>query len=90
MLSANFYKSNYLAMARCQECDDVLVGGVGLAACQLAGWKGLHVTATAGTEQGMQLVKENGANAVYNHREQGYLDKLKKDFKEGRKILKQK
>ncbi|PAV72805.1 hypothetical protein WR25_07194 [Diploscapter pachys] len=65
------------------KCFPLPSRGVGLAACQLADWKGLHVTATAGTEQGMQLVKENGANAVYNHREQGYLDKLKKDFKEG-------
>ena len=48
-------------------------GGVGLAAVQLAAATGAHVIGTAGTERGMQLVKDNGAALALNHREEGYM-----------------
>uniref|UniRef100_A0A3B1J0D1 Crystallin, zeta (quinone reductase) n=1 Tax=Astyanax mexicanus TaxID=7994 RepID=A0A3B1J0D1_ASTMX len=51
-------------------------GGVGIAACQLARAFGLKVLGTAGTPEGMKLVLNNGAHAVYNHREKDYLDKI--------------
>lgn len=59
--------------------DRVLIhgasGGVGTAAVQLGKALGLHVTGTAGTEEGHKLVEEQGADFVYNHHEDGYLDK---------------
>jgi len=58
--------------------DRVLVhgasGAVGLAACQMAKAHGMTVVGTAGTPQGMELVKNNGAHFVFNHREKGYLE----------------
>jgi len=58
-------------------------GGVGLAATQIARAGGLTVIGTAGTPDGMALVKAQGAQHVLNHRESGYLDKLK-DFTNGK------
>lgn len=52
-------------------------GGVGLAATQIARAAGLTVIGTAGTADGIALVKAQGAQHVLNHRESGYLDKLK-------------
>jgi NADPH2:quinone reductase len=52
-------------------------GGVGLAATQIARSFGLTVIGTAGTPEGRALVSAQGARHVLNHREDGYLDKLK-------------
>ena len=52
-------------------------GGVGLAATQIARSFGLTVIGTAGTAEGVALVQAQGARHVLNHRERGYLDKLK-------------
>ena len=52
-------------------------GGVGLAATQIARAFGLTVIGTAGTAEGLALVKAQGALHVLNHRENGYFDKLK-------------
>ena len=49
-------------------------GGVGIAATQLAVAAGLHVIGTAGSERGLQLVREQGAHEVRDHRQPGYLD----------------
>ncbi|XP_008291268.1 quinone oxidoreductase-like [Stegastes partitus] len=51
-------------------------GGVGVAACQLARSMGLKVLGTAGTSDGMKLVLNNGAHLAFNHREEGYTDKI--------------
>jgi NADPH2:quinone reductase len=51
-------------------------GGVGLAALQYAQAAGLRVFGTAGTAEGLELVRKNGADAAFNHREAGYLDKI--------------
>lgn len=51
-------------------------GGVGSAAVQLASAAGLNVIGTAGTPEGMLLVKEMGANAVLDHRAPGYLQSV--------------
>jgi NADPH2:quinone reductase len=48
-------------------------GGVGVAAVQLARAHGLTVCGTAGTEAGLEFVREQGAKYVLNHREAGYL-----------------
>ncbi len=53
-------------------------GGVGTAAVQLARAAGLPVTGTAGTDAGLKLVNEQGAQHAVNHAAEGYLDELKK------------
>lgn len=50
---------------------------VGLAAVQLAVGHGCRVLGTAGSQQGLDLVRAQGAHAVFNHREAGYIDKIK-------------
>jgi NADPH2:quinone reductase len=52
-------------------------GGVGVAAIQIARASGLTVMGTASTQAGLDLVRGQGAHQVLNHREEGYLDKLK-------------
>jgi NADPH2:quinone reductase len=60
--------------------EEVLIngasGGVGTASVQLAHAAGMLVTGTAGTDAGMKLVTEQGANHVVNHASAGYLDEL--------------
>lgn len=48
-------------------------GGVGSAAVQIARAHGMRVIATAGTEDGMRMVREQGAHHVLNHREADYM-----------------
>lgn len=49
---------------------------VGLASVQIAKAMGLRVLGTAGTPEGLQLVKDNGAVEAFNHREEGYTEKI--------------
>jgi NADPH:quinone reductase len=49
-------------------------GGVGIAAVQMAVSVGLRVFATGGTESGCVLLRGNGAAAVFDHHEVGYLE----------------
>lgn len=67
--------------ARVQPNDIVFIhgasGGVGLAATQIARAYGARVIGTAGTPEGMALIQQQGAVHALNHRESGYLDKLK-------------
>jgi NADPH2:quinone reductase len=51
-------------------------GGVGIAAVQIARAHGLHVVGTAGTEEGLRAIIEEGAHLALNHRAAGYLDRL--------------
>lgn len=51
-------------------------GAVGLASVQLARVLGLHVLGTAGTAEGLKLVKANGASDIFNHKEDGYTAKI--------------
>jgi NADPH:quinone reductase len=66
--------------AEAQARDTVLVhgasGGVGIAAVQIARAAGLKVLGTAGTPQGLDLAKREGAHAVFDHRKSGYLDEI--------------
>uniref|UniRef100_A0A8C7B6G0 Quinone oxidoreductase n=1 Tax=Neovison vison TaxID=452646 RepID=A0A8C7B6G0_NEOVI len=70
-----------LHSARVKAGESVLVhgasGGVGLAACQIARAYGLKVLGTAGTEEGQNIVLQNGAHEVFNHREPNYIEKIK-------------
>jgi NADPH2:quinone reductase len=60
--------------------DTVLVhgasGGVGLGAVQMARSHGLTVIGTAGTAEGLALVKAQGAHHVLNHRDPDYLQQV--------------
>ncbi|XP_022088973.1 quinone oxidoreductase-like [Acanthaster planci] len=66
--------------ARAQAGMTVLVhgasGSVGIASVQFARAYGMTVLGTAGSEQGMKLVGEMGAHHIFNHRQQGYTDKI--------------
>jgi NADPH:quinone reductase len=53
-------------------------GGVGIAALQIASAMGLTIFGTAGTEQGIELVKREGANHAFNHTKAGYEDEILK------------
>src|SRR5436190_5451914 len=63
-----------------KEGETVLVhgasGGVGTAAVQLARARGLRVLGTAGTERGRELVREQGAEMVFDHRAPDYLAQI--------------
>jgi NADPH2:quinone reductase len=69
-----------LIRARARAGETVLVhgasGGVGVAAVQIARAHGLTVIGTAGTEDGMRLVSEQGAHHVLNHRAPDYLQEI--------------
>ncbi len=51
-------------------------GGVGLLAVQIAKTLGAYVIATAGSKEGINLVKSVGANEVYDHSKEGYIDQI--------------
>lgn len=51
-------------------------GGVGTAAIQWAKNAGLTVIGTASSEDGRKLIKEQGADYVFNHAEEDYLQKI--------------
>lgn len=56
-------------------------GAVGLAAVQIGVANGLRVVGTAGTPEGLDLVKQMGAEAVFNHRDKKYISELQKGEK---------
>ncbi len=77
------YATAYRALfnrARALPGETVLIhgasGGVGIAAVQLARTAGLTVIGTGGTEKGRQLVKEQGAHHVLDHRAADYLGQV--------------
>ncbi|XP_038045581.1 quinone oxidoreductase-like [Patiria miniata] len=51
-------------------------GTVGIASVQFARAYGMTVLGTAGSEQGMSLVSQIGAHHVFNHRQEGYIEKI--------------
>jgi NADPH2:quinone reductase len=77
------YATAYQALfikAAAQKGETVLIhgasGGVGIAAVQFAKQEGLKIIATAGSEEGIKLVKNQGAEHVFNHNDSGYFEKL--------------
>lgn len=52
---------------------------VGVAACQISRALGLRVLGTAGTADGVKLALSNGAHLVFNHREEGYTNRIMVD-----------
>ena len=69
-----------LMRAQARSGETVLVhgasGGVGTAAVQIARAHGMRVIGTAGTDEGLALVRNQGAHHVLNHREADYLQRL--------------
>ena len=69
-----------LLKAKSRPGETVLVhgasGGVGTAAVQIARAYGMRVIGTAGTDNGVRLVREQGAHEVLNHRDADYLTKI--------------
>ena len=76
--STAFYALNYRAHAIPGET--LLVhgasGSVGIAAIQIARANGLRVIGTAGTEEGLKLIRKQGAVAALNHNTENYLDAI--------------
>src|SRR5580704_1836421 len=68
--------------AQAHASETVLVhgasGGVGSAAVQIARAMGLTIFGTAGTQKGIDLVKREGANHVFDHSKAGYQDEIMK------------
>jgi len=60
-------------------------GGVGLPSVQIARLLGLTVIGTAGSSEGLELVRREGAHHVLNHHEHGYLDAVR-DLTGGRGV----
>jgi hypothetical protein len=65
--------------------DPRSIGGVGIAAVQWAKHAGLTVIGTASSEKGKALVMDQGADAVFDHSADGYLDLIKR-FTEGKGV----
>jgi NADPH2:quinone reductase len=53
-------------------------GGVGTAAVQLARTHGLRVFGTAGSEDGLKLVREQGAHEAFDHRASDHFEQIMK------------
>ncbi len=66
--------------AEAKKGETVLVhgasGGVGIAAVQWAKNAGLKVIGTASSEEGKSLVKEQGADFVFDHSKENYLEEI--------------
>jgi NADPH:quinone reductase len=66
--------------AKLQKGETILIhgasGGVGVAAIQWAKNVGLTVIGTAGSDEGKQLVKDQGADFVFDHSSENYLNEI--------------
>jgi NADPH2:quinone reductase len=69
-----------LIKAKARPGETVLVhgasGGVGSAAVQIARAQDMQVIGTAGTDDGLRLVREQGAHHVLNHRDPDYMNQI--------------
>jgi NADPH:quinone reductase len=77
------YATSYRALfqkAKAESGETVLIhgasGGVGTAATQWAKNAGLKVIGTASSEDGRRLVKEQGADFVFDHSQENYLKEI--------------
>jgi NADPH2:quinone reductase len=53
-------------------------GGVGIAAVQMGRAMGMTVIGTAGTDEGLELVKREGAHHAFDHKKAGYTEEILK------------
>ena len=86
------YATSYRALfqkAAAKAGETVLVhgasGGVGLAAVQWAKDAGLKVIGTASSDEGKDLVRENGADAVFDHTDEDHFDDIRQ-FADGKGV----
>lgn len=77
------YQTSYVALvprAHLKEGETLLVhaaaGGVGLAAVQIGVALGARVIGTAGSADKLELVKQSGAEAVINYREEDFVERV--------------
>lgn len=84
------YQTSYVALvprARLEPGETLLVhaaaGGVGLAAVQIGVALGARVIGTAGSADKLELISENGADAVINYREEDFVARVRQ-LTEGR------
>lgn len=77
------YGTAYHALHQCVRAragETLLVhgasGGVGIAAVQMARAMGLTVLGTAGTEKGLALVRQEGADRAFDHTQAGYREQI--------------
>lgn len=77
------YATSFRALfqkAKAMQGETVLIhgasGGVGTAAIQWAINAGLKVVGTASSAEGQKLIKEQGADFVYNHADENYLQEI--------------
>jgi NADPH2:quinone reductase len=81
------YATAYRALfqkAKAKPGESVLIhgasGGVGIAAIQWARKSGLKILATASSEEGRNLITEQGADFVFDHSKENYLQQLLETF----------
>ena len=60
---------------------------VGIAATQLAKAHGMRVIGTAGSEAGLKLVREQGADYVFNHKDADHMKQIKDINPEGLELI---
>ena len=53
---------------------------VGIAACQLASMAGLRIIATAGSDAGIELLKQLGVKEIFNHKSDNYTKEIMVKF----------
>ena len=77
------YATAYRALfqlSRARPAETVLIhgasGGVGLAAIQFASAAGMRVIGTAGSEEGLQTIRREGAQTAVNHRAADYQQQI--------------
>jgi NADPH2:quinone reductase len=86
------YATSYRALFQkaCAKAGETVLihgasGGVGVAAVQWAKSSGLRVIGTASSDTGKQLVKENGADEVFDHTDEDHLSDIR-EFTEGKGV----
>lgn len=78
-----------ILMANIQENEEVLIhaaaGGVGTALIQLAKWRKCTIYGTAGSDEKLEFIKNQGANIAINYRKEDY-EKTIKQLKDKERI----
>lgn len=58
-----------------------------MATVQLAKAHGMKVIGTAGTQSGLDLIKKQGADYSFNHRDSNYIEEIKTNFPNGLDLI---
>ena len=60
--------------------DSVCLLKVGVACCQIALAHGMRVLATAGSDRGLQMLREQNVTEAFNHNKKGYIKEIQVSF----------